>query len=197
MKTHTKTSSEHSINCIRHTILLLLTTSMTSLRILQQNMHHNKSHVYTNNTLTLVCCCRHTENHRNFRKHAITNIQKMLSLAYIHQKEFKYMINKRVWRKYKSKNMPPNRRLVNSKWVFKKKSDGRFRARLVAWGNNQIPGVDFTQNYSSVVTDVTLCVILIMWFINKWDTQTIDIETLFLYEVLQEEIYMNIPEVIS
>ena len=40
--------------------------------------------------------------------------------------------------------MPPNRRLVDSKWVFKKKIDGGFRARLVAWGHNQIPGVDFT-----------------------------------------------------
>ena len=54
------------------------------------------------------------------------------------------MINKRVWRKYKSENMPPNRGLVDSKWVFRKKSDSRFRARLVARGHNQIPGVDFT-----------------------------------------------------
>ena len=93
--------------------------------------------------------------------------------------------------------MPPNRGLVDSKWVFRKKSDSRFRARLVARGHNQIPGVDFTQNYSPVVTDVTLCVILLMWFINKWDSQTIDVETFFKYEVLQEEIYTKIPEGMS
>ena len=31
--------------------------------------------------------------------------------------------------------------------ISKKKIDGLFRARLVAWGYTQIPGVDFTENY--------------------------------------------------
>ena len=58
--------------------------------------------------------------------------------------------------------MPPNKRITESKWVLKKKIDIKFRARLVVWGYNQIPGVDFTNNYSPVVTDVTLYVILLM-----------------------------------
>ena len=74
--------------------------------------------------------------------------------------------------------MPPNRRLIDSKWVFEKKSDGKFRARLVR-GHTQITGVDFTYNYSLVVTDVKICVILLIWLINKWYYQTIDVETLF------------------
>ena len=45
-----------------------------------------------------------------------------------------------------------------------------------------------------MVTDVKLRFILLVSLINKWDSQTIDIETEFLYEVLEEEIYMNIPE---
>ena len=40
--------------------------------------------------------------------------------------------------------MPPNICLIESKWVFKKKRDGQFRAHLVVWGYTQIPGVDFT-----------------------------------------------------
>ena len=40
-------------------------------------------------------------------------------------------------------------------------------------------GVNFTENYSSVVTDSTLRVILIMWLINKQNYQTIDAETEF------------------
>ena len=54
------------------------------------------------------------------------------------------------------KNMPPNRRLIDSKWVFKQKIDVQFRAHLVSRGYNQIPGVDFIKNYSLVVTYVTL-----------------------------------------
>ena len=33
-----------------------------------------------------------------------------------------------------------------------------------------------------------------MWLINKWESQTIDVESEFLYAVLEEEIYMKIPE---
>ena len=56
------------------------------------------------------------------------------------------------------------------------KRDGRFRERLVARGYTQIPGVDFTENYSPVVTEVTLSIILLMRLINKWDSQTIEVE---------------------
>ena len=33
-----------------------------------------------------------------------------------------------------------------------------------------------------------------MWLINKWDYQTKDVEKYFLYAVLEEAIYMKIPE---
>ena len=91
--------------------------------------------------------------------------------------------------------MPPNRCLIYSKWVFKKKRDGRFRESLVALGYPQIPRVDLTENYSPVANDITLCLILIMWLIKKWDSQTIDVETLLLYAVIEEDIHVNILEV--
>ena len=61
-------------------------------------------------------------------------------------------------------------------------------------GYKTILGVDFTENYSPVVTDLTLRVILIIWLINRWDSHNIDAETAFLYAVLEEEIYRKIPE---
>ena len=52
--------------------------------------------------------------------------------------------------------MLTNRHLIDSKWIFKNKIDGWFRSRLVARGYTQIPGLYFTNNYSSVVTEVTV-----------------------------------------
>ena len=52
-----------------------------------------------------------------------------------------------VCRKHKRINMPPNRYLIDSKWVFKNKRDGRFRARLVPWGYTQITGVLITSGH--------------------------------------------------
>ena len=81
--------------------------------------------------------------------------------------------------------MLQNRRLIDSKWLIKKKRYSQFRAGLVARGYTQIPGEDFTKNYSPVVTDFAPHVILLFWLINKWDSDTIDVETAFLYALLE------------
>ena len=91
--------------------------------------------------------------------------------------------------------MPPNRRLNESKCVFKNKVYGQFRERIVAQRYTKLSGVDFIKNYSPVLTDFPLCVILLMWLSNKWESQTIDTETEFLYTIQEEEIYTNMPEV--
>ena len=75
--------------------------------------------------------------------------------------------------------MPPNRRLIDPEWVFKKKIDGQFRARLVAQGYTQTLEVNLTKNYLPVVTDATLQVIVLMWLIEKWGSETIDVEIAF------------------
>ena len=49
------------------------------------------------------------------------------------------MIDREVWRKTERKKMPNDRRLIGNKCVFK--INGTYRARLVALGYSQIPGV--------------------------------------------------------
>ena len=52
-------------------------------------------------------------------------------------------------------------------------------ACLVVHGYNQIPPLNFTKKYTLVVTDVTLRIIIIMWFVEKWKSYTIDFEIYF------------------
>ena len=70
------------------------------------------------------------------------------------RKEIKSMINRGVWRKIDKVKIPENRRLIGNKWVFKIKRDGTYRARLVALGYSQIPGVDYTENFAPGAHDV-------------------------------------------
>ena len=65
-------------------------------------------------------------------------------------------------------------------------------ARLVAKGFSQIRGVDFTDNYSSVVNDVTFRVVVAR--IKNMKGKVVDIDNAFLNGDLEHEIYMKIPE---
>ena len=108
--------------------------------------------------------------------------------------EFTMMIKRGVWRYQKRNTVDPNRRLVGHKWVFKIKRSGLHRARLVALGYSQIPGVDFTANFAPVVNDVTLCLALLAKKVKGWHSKLVDVESAFLYGELEEEIYMTLPE---
>ena len=68
------------------------------------------------------------------------------------RKEFNDMIKRKVWRETYIDQIPSDRRLMRSKWVFKKKRNGVYRARLVGLGYSQIPGVDHKDNFSPVET---------------------------------------------
>ena len=110
------------------------------------------------------------------------------------RKEFSDMKKREVWEHVAKKSIPENRPLVGCKWVFKIKRDGTHRARLVALGYSQIPGVDFTENYAPVVNDVTFRMVLVIIMIKKLKTRLLDVETAFLHGKLEEEIYMKVPE---
>ncbi|MGL5074938.1 MAG: reverse transcriptase domain-containing protein, partial [Waterburya sp.] len=109
------------------------------------------------------------------------------------RKEFQDMIKRGVWVNVNRSSIPEGRKLIGSKWVFKEKRDGRFRARLVCLGYSQIPGVDFSDNYAPVGNDVTFRIVMVLRLMFGFHAVLLDVETAFLYGKLEEEIYMEIP----
>ena len=108
--------------------------------------------------------------------------------------EFKKMLDMGVWRHVKRNDCPNELRLVGCRWVFKVKRNGVYCARLVVKGFSQIPGVDFTDNYSPVVNDVTFRVVVPSMLIENLKGKVLDIDNDFLNGDLEHEIYMKIPE---
>ena len=89
-------------------------------------------------------------------------------------------MNKRsVFKLVSSKNIDLSRTLVGNKWVFTIKRDGRYRARIVSLGYTQIPGVDFTENFLSVVHDITFRLILVISIVMKYQIVILDVEAAF------------------
>ena len=78
------------------------------------------------------------------------------------------------------------------KWVFKVKNDGMHRVSCVSLGYSKIPGVDYRENFSLVVNDVTLRAALIVSLQKGWSRRTLDVETAFLEGDLEEDIFMKL-----
>jgi len=90
-------------------------------------------------------------------------------------------------------DLPPGRRAIRLKWVFKLKSDGRYRARLVAKGFTQIPGIDFDETFSPVAHFESLHMLLVLAALEDWHIHQMDVKSAFLNGELEEEIYMEQP----
>ena len=69
--------------------------------------------------------------------------------------------------------------------MFDVKRSGLFKARLVACGYSQIPGVDFKESYAPVINDVCWRMLIVVMMVLKVDYKIIDVETAFLFGDLE------------
>ena len=103
------------------------------------------------------------------------------------------MIKYKVWHRTNKRNILSNHQCIKCKWVFKIKRNGVFCARLVACGYSQISGVDFSENFSPVVHDITFRLLIEVMILCGYSAKIADVETAFLHGRLEEEIYMDYP----
>lgn len=109
--------------------------------------------------------------------------------------EYESIIKNNTWELC---DLPPEKNLISSKWVFKKKlnenGQTKYKARLVARGFNQIEGLDYQETYSPVVRFTSLRTLFAHAAQEDLDIYHWDVETAFLHGELEEEIYLKQPE---
>ena len=108
----------------------------------------------------------------------------------------------RVW---KVVPLPPGKRAIGSRMIFDRKRadtiDGvalpdntrKYKARLVAQGYTQIPGIDFKLTYAPVCKYATLRTVIASVANDGLCMKQFDVKTAFLHSPMDEEVYMKQP----
>ncbi|KDR64976.1 hypothetical protein GALMADRAFT_82453 [Galerina marginata CBS 339.88] len=100
---------------------------------------------------------------------------------------------------YSLGELPPGRKAIGSKWVFRKKrglnGETIYKARIVAQGFSQIPGVDFFQTYAPVARIETIRLLMAIAAINDWEFHVVDVDSAFLNSLMpaDQTAYMKQP----
>ena len=95
--------------------------------------------------------------------------------------------------------LPPGKTALPSRILFKVKLDSlnqpsRWKARVVAKGFKQRPGVDFFSTFAPVVKAKSLRMLLSIVATRDLELEQLDFDTAFLNAPLEEEVYMVPPE---
>lgn len=95
--------------------------------------------------------------------------------------------------------LPPDRKVVGSKWVYKVKRDAdgnveRYKARLVARGFTQKFGEDYDETFSPVVRFESFRTLVALAAKYKLQLHQMDVTTAFLHGLLKEDVYMKQPD---
>ena len=95
--------------------------------------------------------------------------------------------------------LPPDRKAIGSRWVFRKKrglnDEPIYKARIVAQGFTQIPGVDFFQTYAPVARIESIRLLMAIAASEDWEFHIVDVDSAFLNSTIPDDqpTYMKQP----
>ncbi|GBN05325.1 Retrovirus-related Pol polyprotein from transposon TNT 1-94 [Araneus ventricosus] len=95
-----------------------------------------------------------------------------------------------VW---KLVELPKDEKPISCKWVLRVKRNNVYKARLVARGFEQTPGIDYCETYAPVISMSSLRLVLAIIIQKNLEIYALDVKTAFLNGDLQETIYMEQP----
>ena len=101
---------------------------------------------------------------------------------------------------YELVELPKGKKALTNKWIFILKQDQhtfapRYKVRLVVKGFGQTKGIDFEEIFSPAVKMSSIRMVLALAASLDLELEQMDVTTDFLHGYLEEEIYMEQPEV--
>ena len=103
----------------------------------------------------------------------------------------KYLNRHQIWELV---NFSKNSNVISYRWVFRKKDNEQYKAKLVAKRYTQKEGIDYNKIFSLVVKHTSIQ--MLMMIVTQFDLELeqSDVKTAFLHGELEEKIYMKQPK---
>ena len=113
--------------------------------------------------------------------------------------EHNSLLENETWTLVRTEDMEPNHTALSGKWVYKLKRDvngniTRYKSRWVVKGYLQQYGVDFEQTCASVVKPMAFRLLFAIAAHHDLDIEQLDVVTAFLYGVIDQLIYVQMPK---
>lgn len=109
------------------------------------------------------------------------------------EEEKQSLSKNKVW-ELVDKSEAGSNKVLSNKWVFTKKENNRYKARLVVRGCEQKHELDYEEVFSPVVCGSSLRTILAIANQKNYSMLKFDVKTAFLYGDIKEDVFMKIPE---
>ena len=100
-------------------------------------------------------------------------------------------LRKHVYNLVPLSSVPKGEKILGTKFVFKKKLDGRFKARLVVGGHRQEPGQDYGRSYAPVCRIGSIRITCAIGCHNNWPIYQLDVVGAFLNALCDRDVYVR------
>ena len=107
------------------------------------------------------------------------------------QKEMDSPRKHNVYKLVKMSSVPKEENIMGSRFVFKQKVDGRFKARLVVQGYVQEAGVDYGRSYAPVCRIGSIRTVLAIACEHGWPVWQMDVVVAFLQAHIDKDVYVK------
>ena len=89
--------------------------------------------------------------------------------------------------------VPKGEKIIGSRFVFKQKADGRFKARLVVQGHVQEPGIDYGRSYAPVCRIGSIRTLLAIACEHGWPVWQMDCDVVvaFLQSLIVKDVFVE------
>ena len=88
-------------------------------------------------------------------------------------------------------SVPKGEKIIGSRFVFKQKADGRFKARLVVQGHVQEPEIDYGRSYAPVCRIGSIRTLLAIACEHGWAVWQMDVVVALLHSLVEKDVFVE------